>query len=496
MNEGRPLGNRYSLGRNFDILDGFNRRRELSESDEKDSATDATTVDGEEEQEQEERVLQNGNFDFKREFDSDYTVFAPTNAAFRKIGFEVIEFLLLDIDIQFNYVREIVEFHILPGRAIAFVNLRCGRNYLMANGINSRTECKNNGGSLRKFQVGNGNRDDGNDCRFNVPSRIDAIGNNIGTISIPGNNDGLTGNRRCFETFPEIIAPRNFLASNGILHALDDVMIPFTPVFPTPPAPGPIDINTPSPTPSSNARCCPGQNPGDAQCIRTIAFIYTQQRCDVDSFSAAVNSRMPGYCRDLINDNENQPSRMRFELYECGTRLADDANRLYGAGNIEVDQQFSFTQSNLIGSVSPCLPECLQVRIISALLGASTAPTQIFNINTDCNDNNACGFTEPLGRRSCPRQCPRSFGTCGEQGERGCPDGYDLDFCRIFGPTGGINGIGAPGFNTGSLQLDSFQCPGGVQGYPGGSLARCGELEGTGTCPTFCARGGRGFCGY
>jgi uncharacterized surface protein with fasciclin (FAS1) repeats len=515
LNEGRPLGRNYFRGVTFDILDDFNRRRDLSESDGKDSATDAATMDGEEEeqeqeqeQEQEERDLQDTIViinDDRRGFNNNnnnrlYTVFAPTNAAFNSIGFDVIDFILLDTNIQLNFVQYIVEFHILKGREIRYGDLGCGSKYLMLNGANSRTECR---GSNRKFQVGNGNRELDGFCRFNVP--IISINNNL---VIPNNNNAIINNRRrCLETYPEIIAPRNLLGTNGLVHSLDDVMIPYTIFFPSTPNPaGPIIINTPSPTdfptdspsssPTVNDRCCPGQNLGDPQCISTIAFIYTQESCDPNSRKMDGELAMPGFCVDYA---DSQPQQMRFELTQCVEKFEEVANVpiLYEAGDIKVGQQFSFTASNLVGFNNACLPKCIQVGIVNA---ENNVLSQLFNIDTSCNDNIACGYPVPNGGNTCPNQCPRRLllggSTCGEIGQNGCPDGVGTDFCNSL-DLEGINGVGVAGFNTGSLQLSTFQCPEGVQGYPGGSLTECGKQEGAGTtCPTFCARGESGFCGY
>lgn len=128
---------------------------------------------------------------FVAEFLDDYdvqelwTVFAPDNLAMSS--------LLRDLDWDvFNLSRQqrrdlttIVLNHIIVGEAITFGNLRCERIYRMSNGSLTTTEC----GVVQKFQVGTGNLDTDR---------------------------------------PFITRPRNVLAINGLVHSVDEVILPFT----------------------------------------------------------------------------------------------------------------------------------------------------------------------------------------------------------------------------------------------------------------------------
>merc|ERR1711865_14390 len=96
-----------------------------------------------------------------------WTVFAPTNRAFDRLDFDVIAWLRLNVNQQRSILRDLIEYHIVPGEAIPYRDLTCGRNILMANGINSRTECR---GNDRKYQVGIGNRELDGNCRFIIPN--------------------------------------------------------------------------------------------------------------------------------------------------------------------------------------------------------------------------------------------------------------------------------------------------------------------------------------
>ena len=110
-----------------------------------------------------------------------FTVFAPTNAAFESMKFDMGSFFeLTDAE-----RREIAEYHILSGREVMYGDLGCGTSYDMLNGVTSRTECRGNGGN-RKYQVG----------ARNVISNL------------------------------PLIVERNMDASNGVIHLVDEVLLP------------------------------------------------------------------------------------------------------------------------------------------------------------------------------------------------------------------------------------------------------------------------------
>jgi len=110
--------------------------RALSESD-GNGTTDPTTVDVEEEQNDERtRDLQL--------LSSRFTVFAPNNEAFRSYDEVLGSFLLQQIILTSIYDRE-----------LRFDQLGCGTTYTMENGEKTTTQCPI--GTDDKFQIGEGN---------------------------------------------------------------------------------------------------------------------------------------------------------------------------------------------------------------------------------------------------------------------------------------------------------------------------------------------------
>ena len=126
-----------------------------------------------------------------------FTVFVPINDAFNALNLDVIS--IFNVALNVNAVLlEIGEFHIIGGRAISYGELVCGRSYQMLNNQNSQTECRAN----NKFQVGPGNRANPYACEIRVGGQ-------------------------CQSNLPQLIRPRNIFASNGIIHTVNDVLIPF-----------------------------------------------------------------------------------------------------------------------------------------------------------------------------------------------------------------------------------------------------------------------------
>jgi transforming growth factor-beta-induced protein len=107
-----------------------------------------------------------------------YTVFAPTNDAFKSLPSGTLDALLKDIPA----LKNILLFHVVSGRAVYSKNLKCTKLLRMANGKNSRTVCRNN----KKHQKGAGNSRD---------------------------------------KMPEIISP-DIKACNGVVHLVSQVMLP------------------------------------------------------------------------------------------------------------------------------------------------------------------------------------------------------------------------------------------------------------------------------
>eukprot|EP00537_Pseudo-nitzschia_pungens_P002211 CAMPEP_0172364854 /NCGR_PEP_ID=MMETSP1060-20121228/7893_1 /TAXON_ID=37318 /ORGANISM="Pseudo-nitzschia pungens, Strain cf. cingulata" /LENGTH=495 /DNA_ID=CAMNT_0013087961 /DNA_START=21 /DNA_END=1508 /DNA_ORIENTATION=- len=155
------------------------------------SARDGTTYNG-------SRMLQNT---VKEQL---FTVFAPTNTAYKEINKDVRKvFKSVSGAPREELLKDLAEFHIVNNKKIPFNELKCTqmRNVKMRNGQLSQTACIPNG--RRKAQVGIANRGVVYDCFF-VP------------------------NKKCKANYPVIekIPNRDIIASNGIIHAVDDLLLP------------------------------------------------------------------------------------------------------------------------------------------------------------------------------------------------------------------------------------------------------------------------------
>lgn len=109
-----------------------------------------------------------------------WTVFAPTNAAFAALPAETLSAVLADQEL----LTDILLFHVVSDRKIRAGGLTCGGRVKMGNGKNSRTVCRNG----KKFQRGQ-------------------------------------GNARTLKDMPEIVV-KNVEACNGLIHGIDNVMLP------------------------------------------------------------------------------------------------------------------------------------------------------------------------------------------------------------------------------------------------------------------------------
>ena len=110
--------------------------------------------------------------------DGQWTVFAPTDAAFSKLDDDLFNSILSD----HGLLKDVLLFHAVANDVVYASDLECKNTIQMANGKNSRTVCR--GASV--YQKGAGNsRDD----------------------------------------MPEIIES-DIAACNGILHVVDEVMLP------------------------------------------------------------------------------------------------------------------------------------------------------------------------------------------------------------------------------------------------------------------------------
>jgi transforming growth factor-beta-induced protein len=79
----------------------------------------------------------------------NFTVFAPTNDAFKALPSGTLDKLLKDIPA----LKNILLYHVVSGKVLYSKNLKCSALVKMANGKNTRTVCQ----SKKIFQKGRGN---------------------------------------------------------------------------------------------------------------------------------------------------------------------------------------------------------------------------------------------------------------------------------------------------------------------------------------------------
>ena len=386
--------------------------------------------------------------------DVQYTVFGPTNAAFNKLSQATRDFLFSDKGN--DTLRDIVRYHLVEDRRINYRDLVCDRSYLMTNGENTRTKCGSD--KFTKFQVGQGN------------------------------------------TIRPQISLRNIPASNGVLHVVNEVILPekSTPSTKSPSTARPSKAPTPSTKSPSTARpskaptkspseaptqsptfnqCCPTQADDAQTCVDSMEFVYTNSPCSEGAPDDDANNAVPGYCVDTGTIEVNPP--VTIQLFLCGNNLG--GTPLYEISPVTDGDNISIRSIDL-GAVQ-CLPKCVQVKIEQA----DGTITQTFNINTSCANNNGCGYSVPsIG---CPANCPFYAGfpgsgagaTCGVPGiAAGCPASVPDGLCA---PWDGFGELGTPGFNAGSLQFVDYKCP--AQGFHG-LTPGCGISPLGGTCPDVC----------
>lgn len=126
-----------------------------------------------------------------------FTVFAPTNQAFAKLGVEAIEALLDDVDA----LKDLLLYHVINSPMAVFLDeLVCGVEVLMLNGMTTTTECSSssNGGG------GGGDRPEDDD-------------NAIFQVGMGNTDDDLP-----------LLASTDIEACNGVIHAVDNVILPRT----------------------------------------------------------------------------------------------------------------------------------------------------------------------------------------------------------------------------------------------------------------------------
>ena len=115
----------------------------------------------------------------------DWTIFAPTDEAFYAIE-ESSELSLVDLSME--VLVDIVSFHAVQFQILTYDDLICKETIEMSNGDDSRTKCGKDDETGERFKIQKG----------------------------AGQLDGM---------LPRIIMP-NIEAYNGIIHKIDNVMLP------------------------------------------------------------------------------------------------------------------------------------------------------------------------------------------------------------------------------------------------------------------------------
>lgn len=85
------------------------------------------------------------------DLEEEYTVFAPTNAAFEKLGDAAVDFLMQPENN--DLLADILGFHVVSDVALYSSDLSCTERITMANGKDSRSVCRGE----KFYQKGKGN---------------------------------------------------------------------------------------------------------------------------------------------------------------------------------------------------------------------------------------------------------------------------------------------------------------------------------------------------
>lgn len=334
-----------------------------------------------------------------------FTVFAPNNQAFTNLFLREIdalfaapqtEFVTSYFDTQREFIynrlsdrsirsyfysdlglfllREVLLTHVI-GREISSQELICNNIYTMINGEPTVTECDRNNNRNGKFQIGEGNLRDGGQL-------LPRIG------------------------FSDIVA------SNGVIHEINQVILPLFDPF--------IIINTPSPSSPTAPTPAPVLTPATCMCRNTdclggLRMTYNRQRCDPRT-TQRTNELESNYCRDLqpgaLPTGTDAAERLGYELRYCNGRdrppplnLPNTPNDVIGYRNPIFDEvSFDLNvrneqapSGNAGGFLGVCLPQCIQVRLFSyaeaTAVPANNVYLQTFNIDTRCAGNSLVSRT-------------------------------------------------------------------------------------------------------
>ena len=170
--------------------------------------------------------------DLVEPFTSDLlTVFAPTDEAFAKLSPEIVEAVTADQQL----LRDVLFYHAVPNQEVFVKDLIC------------------EGGSLDKLTMAN-QEDTSIQCASSITD----------TDPVPDVSTFVVGNGNT-SPVPMIISG-DIVACNGVVHVIDGVLIPGTPVEPTDvpvvsPTPSPVAPVTPTATPAPVAPVTPTEAP-------------------------------------------------------------------------------------------------------------------------------------------------------------------------------------------------------------------------------------------
>merc|ERR1711865_645701 len=345
-----------------------------------------------------------------------FTVFAPSNQAFTNLFLREIdalfaapqtEFVTSYFDTQREFIynrlsdrsirsyfysdlglfllREVLLTHVI-GREISSQELICNNIYTMINGEPTVTECDRNNNRNGKFQIGEGNLRDGGQL-------LPRIG------------------------FSDIVA------SNGVIHEINQVILPLFDPF--------IIINTPSPSSPTAPTPAPVLTPATCMCRNTdclggLRMTYNRQRCDPRT-TQTTNTQANDYCEDvtanppaLLPTGDNLKERLTVGFYFCDGRdnpynnpnqppgepgllgyrnmITDELSFDLNVRNVEttIDVPGQQIPNQFGGLYGVCLPDCIQVLLSSYdgnVVPPVYTPIQTFNIDTRCAGNSLVSRT-------------------------------------------------------------------------------------------------------
>jgi len=292
-----------------------------------------------------------------------FTVFGPTNAAFDRLGTKKLNFLFSE---EGRYIfNDLLNYHIIPGYGITYDNLECNADYQMRNSDQTtRTKCRS--GNL-KFQVGKGNTK-----KNNVPQivfngnfafingvfpggrreLVDGEGDRELQLGVPISGNALSQQqqqRLNNDLFNNNYNNFNNIAINGVLHIVDEVILPQSCIY---------------------GSCKKKQQ----QCINQLKFKYVEKKCDKNK-TQDNDKKMINYCKDVGAADLKAPVDYNVKACNNGSK---NLNLIGGKTEIKIEKKDDPVTLEL--EKKQCLPDCVLVSITK-----SSKIEQEFNIDTRCD---------------------------------------------------------------------------------------------------------------